>query len=177
MAKQGCKVHAFDPSINQLTHKEDNNLYFYNLGLAGKNSFKTDTKDINHPTWRLLTLSGIMQTLKIEKEKIAVLKIDIEGMEWESLRTMLSEGTLQYVKQLVLEIHIGAGDLDSVNNELLREHYSDLKWLESQGFNVFNTRKNPVSHKVYLGSKYLTHACCFELSWVNTRFNDWWGIT
>lgn len=38
-----------------------------------------------------------------------MLKIDIEGWEWDTLSEIMKSGVLKYVKQICLEVHFGYG--------------------------------------------------------------------
>ena len=82
-----------------------------------------------------------------------VLKVDIEGDEWKTLRHMLSDGTLKkYVKQFDVEFHINGHSA-----EKLHEQFGTLMWLDRQGFKIVNMHKNMLCR------------ICYEVSYVNTN--------
>lgn len=67
-------IYAFDPTIDQLPEKHDR-IKFFKLGLAGRNISNK----------KLLTLKEIVQKLDLNEKYKYILKIDIEGWEWEFL--------------------------------------------------------------------------------------------
>ena len=102
---------------------------------------------------------------------IDVLKLDIEFSEWGSLKTMFKEGVLQYVKQLVLEIH--TKEMFLVNEESTREDfydmYSVLLMLEKLGFRRFKVHYNHTGQYISMRSgKHRT--CCYEMSYINLNY-------
>ncbi|XP_070552261.1 uncharacterized protein [Ptychodera flava] len=172
MAAYGCDVFSFDPSINQPSHKHSERVWFHDFGLLDKNSDKHPGRSTQK--WKVRTLEGLMAEMDHHNRKIDVLKIDIEGAEWQSLYQMLERGTLQYVKQLVFEVHLWK-PIPGNEKAGFREKYSILKWLEEQGFRMWHWHQNPLSEIIKLGySDFLSEACCYELAWINTRYNDWW---
>jgi hypothetical protein len=61
------------------------------------------------------------------------LKIDIEGCEWRALVTMLTDGSLTHVKQLLIELHGRP-----LNNEEAAENRNDvLRRLKAAGFRLW----------------------------------------
>ena len=84
---------------------------------------------------------------------IDMLKMDIEWDEWTSLPQMLASGVLsRQVKQLDIEYHVVDNTAAGV-----RRYYGIMKWLERQGFLIFNKHKNYYCPQ------------CYEMSYVNTR--------
>ncbi|XP_070552655.1 probable methyltransferase-like protein 24 [Ptychodera flava] len=176
MADYGCEVFAFDPSIGIERRVVQERVWFYNIGLSDRNSdeyYGMGMGKLRSNKWRVRTLDGVRRELGHSKRKIDVMKIDIEGSEWGALRHMLENGSLQFVKQLVFEIHLWH-ERKTEQKEELRLRYSILKALEDQGFHLVNWHKNPMSTAVNLGRGYTQGACCYELTYVNKRFNDWW---
>ncbi|XP_070552256.1 uncharacterized protein [Ptychodera flava] len=178
MATYGCDVFAFDPSIHKPSHKHSERVWFYNFGLLDKNSDKHFGRSMissNTQQWKVRTLEGLMAEMDHQNRKIDILKIDIEGAEWQSLYQMLERGTLQYVKQLVFEVHLWK---PKPGREIadFQEKFSILKWLEEQGFRMWHWHENLCGDRVKLGYNYFfSETCCYELAWINTRYNDWWA--
>lgn len=116
MAKHGCEVHAFDPTIDKPPTLEPTlpNLHFHRWGLAGQTeqkgthqvrgtlSGKTTTKQ------PMFTLSDMMKELGHEGRKITVLKVDCEGCEWASLSAVTPE-LWSRIGQMSLELHFSDG--------------------------------------------------------------------
>ncbi|MEO6550536.1 MAG: FkbM family methyltransferase [Ferruginibacter sp.] len=67
-------IYAFDPTIDELPEK-DNNIKFLKIGLAGRNITSKG----------LFTLSEIVRKIGLDDRYKYILKIDIEGWEWEFL--------------------------------------------------------------------------------------------
>ncbi|XP_077869219.1 uncharacterized protein LOC102802408 [Saccoglossus kowalevskii] len=177
MAKYGCNVFSFDPSMRQPSHKQSERVWFFDYGIADVNSnsfYGRGMRDVYESKWKVRTLEGLMAEMNHQHKPIDVLKIDIEGGEWSSLKKMLEQGILHYVKQLVFEIHMWELDYTD-NGAKIREWYSILQSLERQGFRMWHWHLNPRSIDVYLGDYYfMNEPCCYEFSWINTQFNDWW---
>ncbi|XP_077990084.1 putative methyltransferase-like protein 24 [Glandiceps talaboti] len=177
MANYGCDVFSFDPSIHKPSHKHGKKVWFYNFGLMDQNSdgyFGTGMIDNVSSRWKVRTLEGLMAEMDHRNHKLDVLKIDIEGSEWQVLYDMLSRGTLQFVKLLVFEIHLWKPTVGKEKDEW-RHKYSVLKWLEQQGFKMWLWREHDCV-QVELGGNYFRSVpCCYEQSWLNTRFTTWWG--
>ena len=89
---------------------------------------------------------------------IDVLKMDIEGMEWEVIPNLLQTGLLRDVKQFSVELHIGRKPAELLNFLKL------LRSMHEAGFRIFNTHRN-----IYCG-KHDYGTGCNELGIVNTNF-------
>ncbi|XP_070552272.1 probable methyltransferase-like protein 24 [Ptychodera flava] len=177
MAAYGCDVIAFDPSMKQQSHRHSKRVLFQNFGLWDRNTDTYSGKSLMSQKvdlWKVRTLEGLMAEMNHQHKRIDILKIDIEGAEWEVLYQMLERGTLQYVKQLVFEVHVWKptpGD----EKAYFQKKYSILKWLEEQGFRMWNWHWNHLALGSKLGyNHFFREPCCYELSWINTRFNNWW---
>ena len=135
MAKYGCEVFAFDPSMGQSDHNHSNKVHFYNLGLGGSDH----TNDLG---WKVQTLESVYKMLAPlhGKDKIIdYLKIDIESAEWEVLPQIIQSGMLKKVRQLGIEFHLQQlGDLDSY-----RRAVGVVKSLEDAGMVRFDSKYNP----------------------------------
>jgi hypothetical protein len=102
---------------------------------------------------------------------IDVVKIDIDYSEWECLRTMLRDGVLRRVRQLVLEVH--TSEIHLVNRPSIREDFADmyaiLLELEKVGFRRHHHHVNPAGMYTSLRSGQL-QSCCYDLSYINIHF-------
>lgn len=85
-------VYAFDPTINNLPERNEK-IKFFKIGLAGRN--------VHHKS--LFTLQEIILKLDLDKKSKYILKIDIEGWEWE----FLSEVNLEMfdIPIMAIELH------------------------------------------------------------------------
>jgi hypothetical protein len=172
MAKFGCQVYSFDPSMGVSDHNRTDKIHFYNLGLGSKNELD--------PTrgWKMKTASSIYQMLTTRHGNttpVDILKLDIEFSEWEVIPQMLKSAFLtNKVKQLAIEIHFEADD----SLEKFRYRVGILQHLESTefssneagGFVRFSSRPNPgLKRKIAIlagKEEYIG----LELAWYNSRF-------
>jgi len=115
--EMGCKVHGFDPSPFGLSSKAGyeaigGEYHSYGLGkrdgvyAPGEVSFNWPglnyLKHTNTAEWELKSLSTILNTLNpIQKPKLTIRKIDVEGAELEAMEDLL------YTEwdQLLIEMH------------------------------------------------------------------------
>jgi len=116
MARHGCEVHAFDPTIERppTEEKQLTNLHFHRWGLAEKTERKGEhqvrgtlsgAKITDQP---MFTLEDMMKELGHTGRKLTVLKIDCEGCEWGSLSVVPDE-LWSRVGQMSLELHFSDG--------------------------------------------------------------------
>ncbi|KAL5022769.1 hypothetical protein ScPMuIL_001924 [Solemya velum] len=96
--RYGCEVHSFDPTMYTREHKLAPNVWFHPIGLAGRNGKMDKMGPIR-------TLGSIRKLLNHTHKAIDILKIDIEGMEWESFREMTKSDVLSDIRQLAIEFH------------------------------------------------------------------------
>ncbi|KAJ3342663.1 Methyltransferase-like protein 24 [Gonapodya sp. JEL0774] len=102
----GCETHSFDPSMRMESHYRGRNQWFWNIGLSSESTqfngvgLRTGQADL----WQVLTLKDHMETLG--HKHINLLKIDIEGHEWDALARALADGVLDNVEQVLFEVHM-----------------------------------------------------------------------
>lgn len=125
----GCEVHTFDPSADSKRKAMPYELHFHMIGLASKDY-------INNQNWKMQTLSTIMTNLHHEGKVIDILKIDIEGAEWDALPDIFSSGILERVRQISMEVHF-VGDEKATRHQL-----KVLRQLYDQGFRLFMHEHN-----------------------------------
>jgi Methyltransferase domain len=133
MHEAGCEVHSFDPSLGIPSHKRNFQHWFHNWGLTGN----IGTVD---PSWDLVSYSETRRQLNHQTRKVNVLKMDIEGAEWNFLRDAMHDSSLDFIDQLILEVHtiIGPGNW----GDLVRQRSMFFHYLEKRGFLLFNSRQN-----------------------------------
>ena len=122
----GCNVYAFDPSIGLPNHQHSSRVWFYNIGIGGRNH-------ISPQNWTLMTLDSIVNTLHHTERIIDIVKMDVEGAEWDSIQQMVDSGILKRVRQLYLEFH----------SAYFVDRLSLVRKLYDVGFRIFWTHKNP----------------------------------
>lgn len=115
MARRGCEVHAFDPSLSQMTKQgyhssksfltrlKKQGVVFHAYGFGGADLiYPPNTvpwawpgigygKESNDVSWSLRTFESIISDLGHRNTGISIFKVDIEGAEWSLLERMLSD--------------------------------------------------------------------------------------
>lgn len=145
--KYNCSVYLFDPSptgINTVKEfKSSPNLHFSPIGLAGENkniqfslpenaqegSF-TILKDQNIIEFPCQKLSDIAK--KNNHYYIEILKIDIEGFEYEVLEEIISSEIK--VRQICVEYHHFFKEIPKIKTN------KSIKLLENNGYVIFHKR-------------------------------------
>ena len=94
MANRGLDVYMYDHTISQLPQAHPK-FHYFQIGLGNENE-----KDDPHKK----TLAQLMKENGHMDEYGMILKIDIEGAEWDALRTV-DEEILQHFSQIVFEFH------------------------------------------------------------------------
>ncbi|GFY66401.1 methyltransf_21 domain-containing protein [Trichonephila inaurata madagascariensis] len=153
----GCEVYTFDPSLKMGHHQHKHNIWFYAFGISNFNENKFLQKEMK--TWRMRTLDAIMEFLGHENRTIDVLKMDIEGDEWNVFEDMLEKNLFKKINHLCVEAHLHSGEW-SRKLHILRK-------LEDDGqMRFFSSRKNLVtSPKSVPGLKNRTEQLFYELAW------------
>ncbi|MBC8207012.1 MAG: FkbM family methyltransferase [Kiritimatiellales bacterium] len=95
MTRRGVDVFQFDHTVDPPAQVETNpRLHFYKCGVAGKTDLQKNLKNIEN----------ILMDEIGDQSGDLILKMDIEGSEWESLLT-ISDETLKRFRQICIEIH------------------------------------------------------------------------
>ncbi|XP_074655360.1 putative methyltransferase-like protein 24 isoform X2 [Tubulanus polymorphus] len=160
-----CEVHCFDPSMNSGDFRRSNNVMFYNLGISGRNGRMNG--------WNVKTLKQIMKDLGHSDRIIDYLKIDVEYSEWDSIETMLKDGTLRHqVKQLGIEYHLpelNQGLYGRSTRLSLGREIAIFNTLEQHGFKLYFSHMNPTGGFFSSITRTDKH-CCNEVYYINTNF-------
>lgn len=93
MADRGAKVYCYDPTILELP-EEYEGLEFYRIGIAGDDDAKN----------RMLSMETILKNNGHEDCDDMILKMDVEGAEWDFLEKTSSE-ILAKFSQMTFEMH------------------------------------------------------------------------
>lgn len=86
------KIYAFDPTIERLPEDTDF-INFFKIGLAGRRNRRLN----------LYSLNDIFDKLELDREMIYIMKIDIEGWEWDFLSNFQSYGL--NIPLITIELH------------------------------------------------------------------------
>ncbi|XP_032793512.1 methyltransferase-like protein 24 isoform X6 [Daphnia magna] len=161
MARYGCEVFAFDPSMGLDKHDHiPGNVHFYNWGLGDR-----DEHDYRF-NWTIRSLSSIYETLSpLHGYKIIdYLKIDIEYSEWITLPNIIASGMLSKIRQMGMEIHLDGQD----SLEQHREWAKLLRSIEKMGMIRFDSEYNPwfVGNFTQFS---LMGSLGYEIAWYNSH--------
>ncbi|XP_047486798.1 probable methyltransferase-like protein 24 [Penaeus chinensis] len=165
MAERGCKVFAFDPTMESRDHQRSENVMFLRLGISNITGEQVIGKVIR----KVARLPDIMARLGHAGHQIDYLKIDIEGMEVEVLQDLLLEdpAILASVRQIGMEIHPGIyGDEDVTQpNNLFAKFWRIFQLLDCLGFRLIHWNRNTYkrNHYIWKGRK---EATCYEVVYV-----------
>lgn len=140
-----CSVYAYDPTEQKIGHplKSTNpRIHFETLAIAGTDSSSKKT----------------LKTLMDENghKFIDILKIDVEGDEYESLEKMLVDFEHLPFGQLLVKLHNSVWTPRRMNRVI-----GLLKRLERRGSRIFSTEPN-----LFAGD------CCSEFSFINLNYID-----
>ncbi|KAH9500740.1 Methyltransferase-like protein 24 [Bulinus truncatus] len=108
--RMGCKVHSFDPSMNKTDHVRNENVTFYNMGIAaydtnGWEPYK-DAYITHKQIWKVRTLKSIMSELNHANRNLDILKIDVESTEWTVLNNIVETDMLKNIRIFLIEYHL-----------------------------------------------------------------------
>jgi hypothetical protein len=94
LADRNIDVYMYDHTINKLPYNNPK-FHWEKIGICGKNKTKSNN---------LKTLEELMLKNGHSSERNMILKIDIEGNEWESLKDV-PENILKQFKYIIIEYH------------------------------------------------------------------------
>jgi len=125
----GCKIFAYDHTIDNIPSKRGHGIYYFKTGLGiGEN---------------LKTLTELIEANQHQNTEIDYLKIDIEAAEFSEggFSNWINSGALNNVRQIALELHI-------YQNEKNQKQYNELldllKVLYNLGYVVISQEVNMV---------------------------------
>ncbi|XP_041355854.1 uncharacterized protein LOC121373340 [Gigantopelta aegis] len=160
----GCRVLAYDPSMDVADHNRSNLITFKRLGIGPKN-------EVTPAGWKVKTFGTFLKDEGHENTIINYLKFDIEYSEWRVLESLFKERSLKNVKQIGFEAHskelfqVSKLDMPTGKEEFLKM-YTTLRRLENLNFRKFNYRLNPFGEYRSKHSNKI-QSCCYELHYVN----------
>lgn len=99
LADKGIDIYMYDHTINKLPFENDR-FHWKKIGMGG----------ISEKAYNIQTLQEMMKENGHNKEKNMILKIDIEGAEWNSLKD-IPENVLNQFKYILIEYHFFKIDL------------------------------------------------------------------
>ncbi|KAM6954359.1 putative methyltransferase-like protein 24 [Aplochiton taeniatus] len=169
LARQGCEVHCFDPSLRQ-PHLQEDDMWLHRLSV--------DWRDPNPaiPAQRQHSHTKKMATILKDfgHRQVDVLKADVESAEWKILENLVLEGVLDSVAQLLLEVHLHWAGFEVGGDEpsVVRYWFSLLKELERAHFRLFHCYSDPAKPHLFLHKNVLNASSTYILGWVNTLWKQ-----
>ena len=139
-----CELHLFDPTpsvSNNFNGRNicnrpagDTRMHFHPWGLGGyEKSVVLETQRVN-----LSPLSDVMRRLGHEGRILDVLKVDVEGSEYDAFKYLFDKSELPAIHLLLLEGHMGKPTL-----KMIHEFMFTMNKLEEEGFRLYHLERNP----------------------------------
>lgn len=166
LARSGCDVHCFDPSL-KLTHQQKDQMWLHRLSVDWRDPNPAIVAQQQHAnTKKLATILN-----DFGHRQVDVLKADMESAEWKILENLILEGVLASVGQLLLEVHLHWAGFEVPGDEpsVVRYWFSLLRELERAGFRLFHVYSDPDKARVFLHKDVFNASSAYALSWVNTQ--------
>ena len=176
MGRQGCEVHAFDPTVD-LPQQLAPNVTFHKLGFKyahiGDIKQSVDYASIDAP---LYSLNEVIQMLGHGGRQLDILKMDCEGCEWGLISdlkqpTLLGSGPNSLLLEVHLsaefgihsaaDIHTVAGLYDYLFQSKTSPPFERFFWHENPGWETHNTIIEPL-----LAAGMHNNSCCRELGFI-----------
>lgn len=139
LGKSGLKVAQIDFSIDQ-PPKKHKNLYFYQYRISGNS--KTHQNSVSLDEF----LEKFHVKLTNKRSEVNILKLDIEGSEWDAL---LDFKSLDYFDQILLELHAFN---DAVNNSQKDRIIRVLKKINQSHFPTYVLGNNCCGFTIFGGN-------------------------
>ena len=102
---------------------------------------------------QLITLETILKTM-VQGESVDVIRMDVEGAEWDVLQTWLDSGAFRKgrVKQLLLEAHFFHPEQTVRQGTILAAVAKQMRrfWLAANGYRAFQLNRDGVKLDVSL---------------------------
>ena len=174
MARFGCTVHLFDPTVEEPPQRLGPRIIFHNWGLRGGHRNEAKYTRFVHAYYGkvggvLKTLSEIEHELGHRGRSVSILKMDCEGCEWDVFGFMKPKNhPLRNINQLLIELHFCAayGLNDTKSLELVDNSWKILSG--DQNSNHSRSFFGQFSHSI--GSDpHLVHNVSSELLEVGIR--------
>lgn len=167
LARSGCEVHCFDPSLKQ-PHLQQTEMWLHRLSVDWRDPNPAIVAQRQHAsTKKLATILN-----DFGHREVDVLKADMESAEWKILENLVLEGVLDSVGQLLLELHLHwAGfEVGGDDPSVVRYWFSLLKELEHANFQLFHVHSDPNKPHLFLHKNVFNASSAYTLSWVNTQW-------
>ena len=143
MAKLGCKVRSFDPTIEgpPLEFVWPKHLSFQKIGISNQTE-EVEISDLpGHIKYPLNSLKNIVNQMNDTGRTINVLKLDVEGYEFRVIPEIIDSSMIDVIDQVVLEVHSdGSQERGPEDIKLFLQVIDNLK--HEFGFSIINYDPN-----------------------------------
>ncbi|KAB1076511.1 hypothetical protein F6X53_22665 [Methylobacterium soli] len=144
LACQGHKISLFDPTVDSPA-RPHGNFRFFKAGVAGE-----DQGDKPY-----LSLLSILSKTDVLNRSDSILKMDVEGAEYEALSKLPPE-RLNCFDQVVLELH----HLNRLADAKFRMSFMDAIEPIAERFTLFHVHANNCAPVTFVGGGERRHAPC-----------------
>ncbi|XP_078398715.1 putative methyltransferase-like protein 24 isoform X2 [Cetorhinus maximus] len=168
MAKAGCEVHYFDPSLKEAHVQKSDGYWHHRMAIDWRDPNPAIIAQKQHRTTK--KLGTIMN--EFGHRKIDVLKADLESAEWKILENLILENVIEEIGQLIFAIHLhwSGFEVSGNDSDVVRYWYSLLKELELRSFKLFRSYKNINKPQIFLRKQAFNASSSYILSWINTQW-------
>lgn len=158
-----CTVYSFDPSMDLPAHTRSSGVHFFPYALGPVDATVSEPVERSWRQNKTMPATWVQRSLASIKRELGhttvdIVKVDIEGGEWDVLRDVF----LHARHQLLMEVHFG-------DRSVLR-HLKALRRL-TRDFQLFSSVRNlnagNAGHSIF--SRLELRNTCFELSFLRNR--------
>ncbi|KAF4092190.1 hypothetical protein AMELA_G00018040 [Ameiurus melas] len=167
LAKAGCEVHCFNPSIRE-AHLQDSHMWLHRLSIDWRDPNPAIMTQRQHSS--TMKLSAVLK--QYGHKQVDVLKVDMESAEWKILENLILENVLYSVGLLLLEVHLHWAGFEVSGDEpsVVRYWFSLLKELEKTDFRLYHSYRHPAKPQLFLQKNLHNASSTYILGWVNTCY-------
>ncbi|KAK3522667.1 hypothetical protein QTP86_029136, partial [Hemibagrus guttatus] len=164
LAKAGCEVHCFDPSIRE-AHLQDSRMWLHRLSIDWRDPNPAVMTQRQHSSTK--KLSAVLN--HYGHRQVDILKVDMESAEWKILENLILENVLHSVGLLLLEVHLHWAGFEVSGDEpsVVRYWFSLLKELENTHFHLYHSYRDPAKPQLFLQKNLHNASNTYILGWVN----------
>ncbi|XP_047478679.1 uncharacterized protein LOC125031777 [Penaeus chinensis] len=142
MARYGCQVFAYDPTMGVDDHQRSEKVRFFATGISNYNGQKLVGMSKSWSMQKVDRFENLVKAVGMEGKVIDVVKLDVELAELDFMQDMLfnSRHVLKNIKQIAMEIH---SDLFKKEINQLSSHqvfWPYLNMMRCAGFKLITTR-------------------------------------
>nr|XP_053637134.1 LOW QUALITY PROTEIN: uncharacterized protein LOC128692136 [Cherax quadricarinatus] len=142
IAKFGCKVYAFDPTMGKEDHQHSAKFSFFAVGIANYKGTKKIGMGTNFAMRKVDRFENLVNDLGLAGTEIDFVKLDVELSEVDFLQDMIfnSPHVLKNIKQIAMEVHDDyfKGDLSQTSRQQVFWPY--FMMLQCMDFRLIQSR-------------------------------------